>query len=75
MKNEYKTLVESIYKKNGRIVLVPEIQPHHNDTNSHIKNAELIVKGSQDCKDTFGEYNQWDYGDSFGEIILIVIMI
>ena len=65
--DEYKSLVESIYKKNGRIVLVPEIQPHHNDTNSHTANAELIVKGSQDCKDTFGEYNQWDYAASISD--------
>lgn len=65
--DEYKSLVESIYKKDWRRVLVPEIRPHHNDTNSHTVNAELIVKGSQECKDIFGEYNQWDYAASISD--------
>jgi len=65
--DEYKSLIESIYKKNGRKVLISEIQGHHNSTNGHTANAELIIKGSQDCIDTFGEYNQWDYAASISD--------
>ena len=66
-KNEYKSLVESIYKKDGRKVIVPEIQGHHNSTNSHTINAELILKGTKNCTDTFGEYNRWDYAASVSD--------
>ena len=38
----------------------------YNETNSHIKNAELIIWFSR-LYSTFGECNRWDYGDSFGE--------
>ena len=68
LQDEYRELVESVYTKNGRAILVPELQDHHKDeTNTHIKNAELILKGTKECTDTFGEYNRWDYAASVSD--------
>ena len=67
--DEYRELVESVYAPNSRKILISSKanENQYNETNTHIKNAELVVKGSKDCTDTFGEYNRWDYADSLGE--------
>jgi hypothetical protein len=61
---EYYEVVSQVYSEGTRAIVCKQKLPHHNETNPHIKSANLMMMKSPECKEHFGDYNKWDYANS-----------
>lgn len=59
--DEYRNLVESVYKQDNRKIILPKSQKD-NQNNPYLKNAEIFYRDDDKFNSFFGDYNCWDFG-------------